>query len=121
MGTGCGQRWGRRARATVPAIVLATMLAWGACASAVAGTLFGTLYRDGGLWPGAGLALACPGRPTASGGTDGRGAWRLTVPHSGACVLWVDGASMEVVVFDQPPTQVDLAWKAGPPPTLQRR
>lgn len=113
MGTGCALRWSRKA--------LATVLATGACATAVAGTLFGTLYRDGRLWAGAGIAMVCPGRPTASAGTDGRGAWRLTVPYSGACMLWVDGASMEVVVFDQPPTLVDLAWTAGPPPTLLRR
>jgi hypothetical protein len=104
-----------RLRDTLAALVLAVAL------PTQAATILGNIYRDGQPVKQLALSLACPGAAPASTQTDERGAYRLSVGSSGRCELLVGGARVEVVLFNQAPTQYDFDLQGGAVPQLQRR
>jgi hypothetical protein len=104
-----------RPRHALAASVLAVAL------PAQAATILGTIYRDGQPAKQLALSLTCPGAAPASAQTDDRGAYRLSVGASGRCALSAGGARVEVVLFNQAPTQYDFNLQGGAVPQLQRR
>jgi hypothetical protein len=96
-------------------------LALAAALPAQAATILGTIYRDGRPASQLALSLVCPGAAPASTQTDDRGGYRLSVAASGTCELAAGGAKVEVVLFNQAPTQYDFNLQGGAAPQLQRR
>jgi hypothetical protein len=92
---------------------------------ALAATIVGTVLRDGQPpKPGLPLKLSCGDKAVATGTTDARGGYRITVGGAGRCQLNVDGASTgtQVILNNQAPTQYDFNLHgSGASATLQRR
>ena len=96
-------------------------LCLGAALPALAATILGSVSRDNQPAANLPLSLACPGG-TASGQTDARGTYRLTVNGSGKCQLKAEGASAEVILYNQSPTQYDFTLQgSGATAKLVRR
>lgn len=88
---------------------------------ALAATILGSVSRNNQPAANLPLTLACPGG-SASGQTDARGTYRLTVNASGKCQLTAEGASAEVILYNQSPTQYDFILQgSGAAAKLVRR
>lgn len=89
--------------------------------TALPATILGSVSRDNQPAANLPLSLACPGG-NASGQTDARGTYRLTVNGSGKCQLTAEGASAEVILYNQSPTQYDFMLQgSGAAARLVRR
>ena len=73
-----------------------------------AATIVGSVVRDSRSAAGLPLRLACPGGSPATGSTDARGDYRLSINGSGRCTLQIGDASADVIVFNQSPMQYDF-------------
>jgi len=116
------QRNGRSSAArSLPRLAAAVALL--AALPSLSATMLGTLLRDGQPpKPGLPLELRCGDKAVATGSTDARGGYRLTVAGAGRCRLSVDGASAEVILSNQAPAQYDFELQGrGASATLQRR
>ena len=91
-------------------VILALCL--GAPQTALPATILGSVSRNNQPAANLPLSLSCPGG-NASGQTDARGSYRLTVNASGKCQLTAEGASAEVILYNQSPTQYDFSLQGS--------
>ena len=102
-----------------------TMLAAAALLTALpatAATILGHVARSGRAAADLPVTLSCPGAPLASGRTDARGAYQLSINADGKCELRVDGAAASVILFGHAPTQYDFELQgSGTQATLRPR
>jgi hypothetical protein len=73
-----------------------------------AATIVGRVVRDSHSAAGLPVSLTCPGVPPATGSTDARGDYRLSINGSGRCTLQIGDATADVIVFNQAPMQYDF-------------
>jgi len=70
-----------------------------------AAQVYGTLFKGGRPLAGASVAVACESGDHAEARTDGHGAYRLFVGHTGRCTMSVadhSGARAAIYSFDEP-------------------
>jgi hypothetical protein len=73
-----------------------------AAADAAAATIYGFIQQNNQPVRSSDVVLSCGGTDAGRAVTDERGNYRITTARGGRCLLYVGGASGEVVLYPEP-------------------